>query len=605
MTDGKKIYRRVLGLLRNNTPLFVGQGIIITLFFLIFVPLVSYILRLMLNISGFSYVTPYNLSGFLLNPMNIALILLLFLMASWFLLFDVNFLVAGLSQKFMKQKALLLRLIIDSAYRAFKSIVKGNVGLIITLWVTLLVYNLPVIFFAVRKIRILRFVASVVPGNIFWFAVAFIVVGAIILKLYRMMFVFNYYAAAQNSCANAVKRGREYKNHRPWRTLVYYIGWNAVVISVLLLLYVIALAFTMLFVTLLFDKGIAVAAFISVSEIVERYFLLAMFVVSTIGSFALSTQLFFEYNLVTYENRKEGNSDIMHWEQKASFRRTLFAVLLVVVGLFAYPVISVLRNGSAINAVSLFDIQITAHRGVPEIAPENTISTIERAIEELADYVEVDVRVTRDGELVLLHDGSLRRTTGVDKFIWQVDYADIEQLDAGSWLNEGYSHLGIPKLREVFEICKGRINLNLDIKYRNAEEGLEEKVVSLIREYEMPLQCVVTSTSLACLEKIKELDAEVYTGYIVHRFSPGMLDNNAVDFFSINSTMVNYDVVRMIHQRGKLIHVWTVNTEKELQRISRIGADNVITDNPAYAREVLYLLEPEKHLVELFKFIWG
>jgi glycerophosphoryl diester phosphodiesterase len=81
-------------------------------------------------------------------------------------------------------------------------------------------------------------------------------------------------------------------------------------------------------------------------------------------------------------------------------------------------VISVLRNGSAINAVSLFDIQITAHRGVPEIAPENTISTIERAIEEQADYVEVDVRVTRDGELVLLHDGSLRRTTGVDKFIW-------------------------------------------------------------------------------------------------------------------------------------------------------------------------------------------
>jgi glycerophosphoryl diester phosphodiesterase len=156
---------------------------------------------------------------------------------------------------------------------------------------------------------------------------------------------------------------------------------------------------------------------------------------------------------------------------------------------------------------------------------------------------------------------------------------------------------------EVIEFCKGRINLNLDLKYRSAAEGLEEKIVALISEYDMYWQCVVTSSNLTCVEKIKELDPNIHTGFIMYRFQPDALTNDSVDLFSIRSTMVSWDTVRKIHESGKILYVWTVNSNSELQRMSGLSVDNIITDNPAYARKALYQIDTEGYWVTLLKLI--
>jgi glycerophosphoryl diester phosphodiesterase len=603
MSGEQKVYRRAFCLLRNNSPLLIGQGIILALFFLLFIPLLNHVFSLMLRITGFSYVTPDNLGRFLLHPLNIVILILLFLLISLFFLFEVNFLVTCLSLKLRNQKARVLRLTGAAAYRAFFGLVKGKQRLISTLWLTLIVLNLPVLFFAARKIRLLRFFIGEIQGGIFWITVAFLIVGALLLKLYRRMFVFHYCSIPHTTCTSAVKSGRDFRNHRPMRTLLYFLGWNAAIIVVLLLLYFLTMAFTTLIVSVAFEKNYSIAVFISISEKIENYFIIVIFLVTTIGNFALGTQLFYQYNLTTQSTNEEDLLDGVPRDKKISVRRVLLPVCAVIIGFNLYLVINVLRNGSALNSVNLFDIHITAHRGFSKGVPENTIPAIEKAIDEQSDYVELDVRVTRDGELVLLHDGSLRRTTGVKNNIWDVDYADIETLDAGSWLSAEYSEVTIPRLREVMELCKGRINLNLDLKYRSAAEGLEEKIVALISEYDMYWQCVVTSTSLTCLEKIKELDPNIRTGYIMYRFQPSMLTNDAVDLFSIKSTLVSWDIVRKIHQSGKILYVWTVNSSSELQRMSRLGVDNIITDNPTYARRVLYQIDSEKYMVTLLKIL--
>ncbi len=603
MSGKRKIYRRTLGLLRNNTPLLIGQGIILGLFFLLFIPLINYAFSLMLRISGFSYVTPDNLGRFLLNPLNSVILILLFILVSLFFLFEVNFLVTCLSLKLKQLKTRTLRLTASAAYRSFSGLVKGKLRLISALWLTLIVFNLPALFFAARKIRLLRFVVGEIQGRIFWLTVAFLIAAALLLKIYRSMFVFHYCGVAHTDCTSAVKSGSDFRKHRPIRTFLYFLGWNAAIITILLLLYFLTMAFTMLIVSAAFEKSSAIAVFISISENIESYFILVIFLVTTIGNFALGTQLFHHYNLAPKNDDKEDFAVILPRKKKTFVRRVLLPLLAVIIGFNLYLVINVLRNGSALNSVNLFDIKITAHRGFSNGVPENTIPAIEMAIGEQSDFVELDVRVTRDGELVLLHDGSLRRTTGVKKNVWDVDYAALEALDAGSWLSEEYSEVRIPRLREVFELCKGRINLNLDLKYRSPAEGLEEKIVALISEYDMYWQCIVTSTNLPCLEKIKELDPNIHTGYIMFRFQPNVLTNDAVDLFSIKSTQVSWDIVRKIHQSGKILYVWTVNSNSDFQRMSRLGVDNIITDNPAYARKVLYQIDLEGYWITLLKIL--
>ena len=170
-------------------------------------------------------------------------------------------------------------------------------------------------------------------------------------------------------------------------------------------------------------------------------------------------------------------------------------------------------------------------------------------------------------------------------------------------MDQSFAGTRIPTLREVFEECKGKIFLNLDLKYRNPQEGLAEKVVALIKEYNMEWQCVVSSTSLPCLDTVKELDPKIQTGYITYQLYPGITEKDDVDFFSMKSNLITKSVLRSIHKEGKELHVWTVNSRSELERLQRIGVDNIITDNPAFVKEVLYDTDSDWYLTTLFKVI--
>lgn len=277
----------------------------------------------------------------------------------------------------------------------------------------------------------------------------------------------------------------------------------------------------------------------------------------------------------------------MHGKEMTLPIRALIAASAFFVITVIYSFAGIYINVPAISSVNPDPIQLTAHRGVSAELPENTIPAIEAAIVEQADFVEVDIRVTKDGVLALLHDSNLRRTTGLDKYIWDVDYSDIAQLDAGSWLNKELSWVRIPTLREVIETCRGKVSLNLHLKYHNSDEQLEEKVVALIEEYDMERQCVITSTKIDCLAKIKALNPEIQTGFITDHLFPGLIDNDSVDFFSVKSNLVTADTIKQIHQCGKKIHVWTVNSKKEMKRLGRNGVDNIITDILANARKIL------------------
>lgn len=228
---------------------------------------------------------------------------------------------------------------------------------------------------------------------------------------------------------------------------------------------------------------------------------------------------------------------------------------------------------------------VIAHRGGGVLAPENTLAALEAAIAAGADMVEVDVRSTRDGVLVALHDASLARTAGLDRALAEVDYPRLIPLDAGSWFSLRFGGEPVPTLEQCLAAARDRIPLMVEVK----DQADAAAVVSLIRRVQMEAQCLLASTQLSALRTAREHCPTLETVYIGRHLprDPATLDY--VDSFSLSASTLTQSQAALVRGRGKKLYVWTVNTPSAIQRAVALGADGLVTDDPVLALEQLSL----------------
>jgi glycerophosphoryl diester phosphodiesterase len=232
------------------------------------------------------------------------------------------------------------------------------------------------------------------------------------------------------------------------------------------------------------------------------------------------------------------------------------------------------------------EVEITAHRGSSITAPENSLSAIRQAIEDGADYAEIDVQETRDGTIVLFHDTDLLRVYGIKKNIWEVDYSEIAGLDSGSWFSTDFASERIATLQQAIETARGRIRLNIELKFNPYSKRLAEQVLDILEQENFSDQVLVTSLDLSGLQRLRALNPDVRVGYIVFR-AIGNLMRLDVDALSVSAAIAEPWFVTHAHRSGKEVHVWTVNERADMQRFVDYGVDNIITDHPALLRDVL------------------
>lgn len=189
----------------------------------------------------------------------------------------------------------------------------------------------------------------------------------------------------------------------------------------------------------------------------------------------------------------------------------------------------------------------------------------ETALEHGSPRIELDVQMTADGVAVVTHDTSLRRCTGCNANIYDLPYAQVQQLDAGRWFHRQFTGSYIPTLEEVLALCKGKTELNIEIKPSTFTPTLEAETVRLIHAYDYGADCVVTSQSYETLCKVKELDPDITTGYILALGVGTYYDLPAADFFSVESTFITAGMVQQIHLRGKTISAWTINRQQDAE----------------------------------------
>jgi glycerophosphoryl diester phosphodiesterase len=233
------------------------------------------------------------------------------------------------------------------------------------------------------------------------------------------------------------------------------------------------------------------------------------------------------------------------------------------------------------------NIKTVAHRGASRFAPENTLASFDLAVKQKADYIEMDVQMTKDGELVVIHDPFLNRTTSGTGRIKDICLKEIRQLDAGSWFHGGFAKEKIPTLQEVLDRYSNKTGLLIELKDPHLYPGIEHLLANELTKRKLHLRkdhsIIVQSFDYNSIKEFNKLLPTVPTGILL--FAPpsgGQLDEYSfhVQYINPYHGALNHQLIKSIKKRGFKLFTWTVDEKDTYLRITNWGVDGVITDIP-------------------------
>lgn len=248
---------------------------------------------------------------------------------------------------------------------------------------------------------------------------------------------------------------------------------------------------------------------------------------------------------------------------------------------------------------------VIGHRGTGDntIAPENTISAFKFALKNNAAF-ELDTMFSKTGELVVIHDSDVDRTTNGKGMVDSLTLAELKALDAGIKFSPKFKNEKIPTLAEVIDEFKGKTIIDIEIKSQASGEEAKkigEAVAKLIKEKKAENDVFVTSFNPLVLEKIKQVNPDVIRGQLYSNFedvpqlsffTKYMLRNLKLNFkarpdiLAPNFKLVDKDYVEKYHELGYKIYPWTVNKEEDMIRLIEAGVDGIISDRADLVNQV-------------------
>ncbi|PHA10617.1 glycerophosphodiester phosphodiesterase [Bacillus sp. AFS051223] len=232
---------------------------------------------------------------------------------------------------------------------------------------------------------------------------------------------------------------------------------------------------------------------------------------------------------------------------------------------------------------------IMAHRGYISKGVENTKEAIQGAIDAKADYAEIDVLQTKDGELAVIHDLKLKRLANANVHVSDLTMDELRQLNLSQ---DGFSGQ-ISTLDEIIKLAKGKIKLNIEVKLHGGEKDFVNKVLKTIKDNEFEKQCVIQTLHYPLIKEFKRANPNIKVGYILYA-SRAHLKNVKADFYVAEEYMLNKKLVKEARKLNKPIYVWTVNDMESLKGYYKLNVDGIITDYPEDARETIKMLKEQE-----------
>jgi glycerophosphoryl diester phosphodiesterase len=226
-------------------------------------------------------------------------------------------------------------------------------------------------------------------------------------------------------------------------------------------------------------------------------------------------------------------------------------------------------------------VTVIAHRGASSYAPENTLAAFDLSLEMRVRHIELDVALTSDNHIVVIHDDKVDRTTDGSGLVASHTLAELRELDAGSWFGPQFEGERIPVFDEVLARYKGRAHIHTEIKGKS--ESLSQRTADLIRRHGMEGQVTVTSFRSAPLEEMRDCAPELPRGWLVRDLNDSIITQAhalGVTQFCPRADTVTPEFVHRLHAEGFVVRAWGVGTEELMQRLVQAGVDGMTVNFP-------------------------
>ncbi len=243
------------------------------------------------------------------------------------------------------------------------------------------------------------------------------------------------------------------------------------------------------------------------------------------------------------------------------------------------------------------DPHVIAHRGFSGVAPENTLAAFRRAIAVGADMFELDVLLSKDGHVVVIHDETVDRTTDGTGKVSDLTLDELTALDAGSWFAPEFEDERIPTLAHALRLAKDQILVNIEIKTEAVTDelrgGIVEKTLEVVNALTMKDSVVISSFDPRALAQMRALDSDIRTATLYSERMHGTAGPGEAmkavgsNGFNSSHSQVEASMVEECHRLGRPIAVYTVNEEADMHRVIELGVDAIFTDRPDRLIELL------------------
>lgn len=554
---------------------------------LIVIPAFIDCFKLIMKITGYSYLTYENIDSFILNPIALVLLFLLLLVIGFYSIFYIGTMIILLDSAKQDKEIEIKDAITTSLKKSIEIFKPKNYGLLLFILLLIPFFNLDISETSkMSTIQVPEFIFDYIITHKILNLVCIVGILLLIYLYLRWIYSMHYYFLENMSFKDSHKASSKLSKKKNIKDFL-----KIILIQLILFAFYVTFLFVGIVIILLINKLLRGTN--KLDYAVVGFMIVSLIIFSIIESLITYTII----SILYYKHKEEKNEEVIHINIKEKENENtknmekLIQYILIFLMILGITTITYDATKSNLNLAGIANeknIEVSAHRGASMNYPENTMSAFKGAKELGADWIELDVQQTKDNQIIVFHDSNFKRITGVNLNTWDATYDEIEKLDAGSFKNNEFKGEKIPLLIDVVKWAKeNNMKLNIELKPTGYETDFEKQVIKIIKDNNFENDCVITSQYYDVLENVKKENKDITTVYVSSIALGDITKLDKADYFSIEETYITISMVSKIHNEGKKIFAWTVNTEEGINKMINLNVDNIITDDVTLCKKII------------------
>lgn len=553
------------------------------LFFGIY-PIFKIISKLLIESSGQFAISSGDYIHFLFSFQGLGLLVVTLLVLLLLIAFDINAFII-MSALIKEQRInLTVRQLLLASVSSLKSLLSPS-GLIVMLYIAIVIplVGVGLSVSVMKDFKIPNFITDVIFNNPTYYSLYLFSILLLTTVTINYTFFFHFLIIDQQPISLALKKSSQMMK-RHWKAFIKEFIVRFGLSYAILVIVSIGILYVLLFLTqelgnVLLKRFLSIFTALSSIEIADYFALMTVPLVC----YRL-TNLFYKFNAIDgYPVRFK--QDIKTVEFSDNKKENLHVVSKGFIGII-FSVILLFNITLSTLTSTFFDdmfkvnrkIEVIAHRGGGDLAAENSILGMEKAAKKGADWSEIDVQRTKDGQYIINHDPTFKKLTGNPNTSAQLTLDEIKQLKIHDLFNEDGQSQPIPTLAEYLDASKGKMRLFIELKGSTADKQMADEVVKLVKQRKMEKDVAILSLDYNLISYLEERYPNMDTGYL-YFFSLGDISKLKADFLIMEEQEVSDEKLDKLHQFGKKAIVWTVNTDESIEKFVLSDVDGIITDH--------------------------